>query len=186
VRLRVSLWFAPKIGAMDGQFSPAGMGVPWQLSLNRRLTGNCPRFCSREPHLVVHSLSQLDSSLWKKPISSAGGCYGGFSSWIFAPAHSFGVFRAHNSFQRSPREGRKDAGSRTATGYLLSADSSEKLEAGRVVACFRVDAERWKSLGGAQLDLDLAPPRVMGFIARAVSHDVLVAQLRANLRGDVR
>src|SRR5580700_105983 len=41
----------------------------------------------------------------------------------------FDVIRAHNSFERSPRERRKDAGSRTDTGCLLSADRSGKLEA---------------------------------------------------------
>ncbi len=37
----------------------------------------------------------------------------------------------------------------------------ELLETGRVVACFCVDAERRKSLGGAQFDLDLSPPSVV-------------------------
>ena len=35
------------------------------------------------------------------------------------------------------------------------------LEAGRVIASFCVDAERRKSLGGAHLDLDLSPSRIV-------------------------
>ncbi len=42
---------------MDGQFFPAGMEVPWYLSLNSRLTGKCPDSCSSQLCLVVHSLS---------------------------------------------------------------------------------------------------------------------------------
>ena len=39
--------------------------------------------------------------------------------------------------------------------------SSERLETWRVVPCFCVDAEGRKPLGGAQLDFDLAPSRVV-------------------------
>src|SRR5580704_4501212 len=51
---------------------------------------------------------------------------------------------------------------------------------------FCVDAERWKPLRGPQLDLDPAPAGVVRFITRAVAQNVLVAQLRAYLFGDVR
>jgi len=51
----------------------------------------------------------------------------------------------------------------TASASLVepAACSFSNLEAWRVVTSFCVDAQRWKSLGGAQLYLDLAPPCVM-------------------------
>src|SRR5215467_728176 len=42
---------------MGGQFLPAGMGVPWELSFNKGLTGNCPAPCSSRLSPVVDSLS---------------------------------------------------------------------------------------------------------------------------------
>jgi hypothetical protein len=39
--------------------------------------------------------------------------------------------------------------------------ASRSLEAGCIVACLSIDAQRWEPLGGAQLDLDLAPSRVV-------------------------
>jgi hypothetical protein len=60
------------------------------------------------------------------------------------------------------------------------------LAAGRVIACLRIRSERRKSLGRAQLELDLPSARVVGLIAGAVSQDILVAQLHADLGGDVR
>jgi hypothetical protein len=50
----------------------------------------------------------------------------------------------------------------------------------RVVACFCVNAERGKTLGSPQFDLDLAPAGVAGAIARVVTQDILVAQFHAN------
>src|SRR5258708_35506255 len=60
------------------------------------------------------------------------------------------------------------------------------LTAGRVIACLRVRSQRRKSLGGAELDLDLAPARVARLVAWVVSQNILVAQLHTDLRGDVR
>src|SRR5258706_6877711 len=58
--------------------------------------------------------------------------------------------------------------------------------AARVIACLRVRSQRRMSLGGAELDLDLAPARVARLVAWVVSQNILVAQLHADLRGDVR
>jgi len=42
----------------------------------------------------------------------------------------------------------------------------------RVVAYFCVDAERRKTLGSPQFNLDLAPTGVAGPIARVVAHEI--------------
>src|SRR5262249_55958399 len=56
----------------------------------------------------------------------------------------------------------------------------------RVIASLGEHIEGRKALGSAQLDLDLAPTRIVRFIARMVSQNILVTQLHANLGGDVR
>jgi hypothetical protein len=72
----------------------------------------------------------------------------------------------------------------------LSVDESSTdlriLAVRRLTACLRVSSERRKSRGGAQLDLDLPPARVLDLITGAVSQDILVAQLRADLCGYVQ
>jgi len=61
------------------------------------------------------------------------------------------------------------------------------LQTGRVVACFCVDAERRKSLGGAQFDLDLSSPSVVVmYYSGGYPRIYWVAQLRTDLRGNVR
>jgi len=57
---------------------------------------------------------------------------------------------------------------------------------GRVVAGPGVDVERRKALGRAQLDLDLAPARVVSVIARFVTQYILISQLHADLGRNVR
>jgi hypothetical protein len=51
-----------------------------------------------------------------------------------------------------------DNGARRPRGPSFAA---RNLEAGCIVACLSIYAQRWKSLGGAQLDLDLAPSCVV-------------------------
>src|SRR6266446_237942 len=58
--------------------------------------------------------------------------------------------------------------------------------AGSVVARFRVHVEGRKPLGRAELDLDLSPARVMRLIAWTISQDILVSQLHADFRCNVR
>src|SRR5260370_25264737 len=63
--------------------------------------------------------------------------------------------------------------------------ASPNLEPGCVVACFRVNAERRKPLRGPQLDLDLAPARIVGLIVAVVPQHILAAQLLADFCSDV-
>src|SRR5258708_13607954 len=61
-------------------------------------------------------------------------------------------------------------GDRFASGGLEQiSTASPNLEAGRVIACFCVDAQTRKPLRCAQLDLDLAPAGVVGLITRVVT-----------------
>src|SRR3981081_3374110 len=58
--------------------------------------------------------------------------------------------------------------------------------AGSVVASLRVDVERRKPLGRTQLDLDFSPARIMRLIAWPISQDILVSQLHADFRRNIR
>src|SRR5579864_2614781 len=60
------------------------------------------------------------------------------------------------------------------------------LVAWRVVTSLRVHVERRKPFRRAQLDLDFSPARIMCLIARPISQDILVSQLHANFRCNVR
>ena len=87
--------------------------------------------------------------------------------------------RAYYSFVSSRERARKMLDPEPGIDSLLSACSSGKLEDWRIVTSFCVDAERRKPLGGAPLDLDLAPSGIVRFITRVISKNILVAQLRA-------
>ena len=52
--------------------------------------------------------------------------------------------------------------------------------AGGVISGLGIDAERRKSLGCAQLDLELAPARVVSLVAWSIAEDILVSQLHAD------
>src|SRR5262245_36389323 len=78
------------------------------------------------------------------------------------------------------KNARERAGSRNCTPL------KGRLVAGSVIAGFGEYIEGRQALGSAQLDLDLAPARVMNLVARMVSQNILVTQLHANLGGDVR
>src|SRR6266446_4412053 len=55
-----------------------------------------------------------------------------------------------------------------------------------VVARLRVHVEGRKPLGRTQLDLDFSPARVMRLIAWPISQDILISQLHADFRCNVR
>ena len=76
-----------------------------------------------------------------------------------------------------------------STGKSAETSGTEflaRLVTGGVVAGFVKDAEGREAFGSAKLDLDFAPARVMRFVARMVSQNILVTQLHANFTGDVR
>src|SRR6202035_5838202 len=54
------------------------------------------------------------------------------------------------------------------------------------VAALGIHSERRESLRGPELDFDLPPLAVMCALARPVPDNILVAQLHADLRGDIR
>src|SRR5450432_2668746 len=56
----------------------------------------------------------------------------------------------------------------------------------RVVSRLGINAERRQSLRRAQLNLNFSPSRVVCFVAWPVSDDILVSQLHADFRRDVR
>src|SRR5258708_33880585 len=56
----------------------------------------------------------------------------------------------------------------------------------RVVSGLRISREGRESLGGAQLDLDFPPTRVMNVIAWFVSQYILIAHLHADFRSNIR
>src|ERR1700674_402615 len=60
------------------------------------------------------------------------------------------------------------------------------LMAGGVVAGFCVDVERRQSFRRMHLDFNFAPTSIVRFITRPVSQNILIAQLHADFRGDVR
>src|SRR5271165_6399022 len=74
----------------------------------------------------------------------------------------------------------KDAGLKTRATKAL------RLVAGCVVAGLVVYRERWQAAGGAELDFNLAPARVVRFVAWMISQDILISQLHADLGSDVR
>src|SRR5262245_5867368 len=83
--------------------------------------------------------------------------------------------------------GAKESARRTSDGMAAAlAARVNRSVTWRVVTGFGEDVERREPLGSAQLDLDLAPPRVMRLVTRMVSQNILVTQLHANLGGDVR
>src|SRR5437016_11026479 len=52
--------------------------------------------------------------------------------------------------------------------------------AGGVISGIGIDAEGRKPLGCAQLDLELAPARVVGLVAWSIAENILVSQLHAD------
>src|SRR5260370_28964321 len=66
------------------------------------------------------------------------------------------------------------------------AETNESSVARGVVAGLRVHVERRKPLGCAQLDFDLSPARVMCLVAWPISHYILLFQLHADFRRNVR
>src|SRR5215469_12566985 len=61
-----------------------------------------------------------------------------------------------------------------------------ELVARGVIASFGEDVEGWKTFRGAKFDLDFAPAGVMRLVARMVSQNILITQLHANFRRNVR
>ena len=55
-----------------------------------------------------------------------------------------------------------------------------------VVAGLRVDREGGETFGRPELDFDLAPAGVVSVVAWSVSQNILIAQLHADLGGNVR
>src|SRR5690348_11539244 len=55
-----------------------------------------------------------------------------------------------------------------------------------VIASLRVNVERRKPFWRAQLDLDLSPARIVCFVTWAISEDILISQLHADFRRDIR
>jgi len=74
-------------------------------------------------------------------------------------AHCSVTARARYSVVRSREHAKRPIYNLVPTRF--SALAAGNLEAGRVVTGLCIDTERWKSLGGAQLDLNFAPARVM-------------------------
>src|SRR5215472_6103112 len=58
--------------------------------------------------------------------------------------------------------------------------------AGRVITSLRVNRERRESSRSAQFDFDLPPPRVVSFVAWSIAEHILVSQLHADFRRDIR
>src|SRR5207249_11807877 len=58
--------------------------------------------------------------------------------------------------------------------------------AGSVIPRLGEDSERGEPSWGAQFDLDLPPPRVVSFVAWSIAEHILVSQLHADFRRDIR
>ena len=102
----------------------------------------------------------------------------------FAKPTKDGASESEEGEERRARERRKqqiprakDARGMTRVGIV---EIDGLLVAGGVVAGLGVDVEGRESLGGAKLDFDFAPARVMNFVTRPISQNILVSQLHAD------
>src|ERR1700726_3524684 len=125
----------------------------------------------RSSNTVVCSTTRLTSTriLESCPLLApgGGGTLGVVGICAIAPRHNTSVENA----SRGTKYGRERTDCLVARG---------------VVASLRVYVERRQPLGCAQLDLDFSPPRIMCLIAWPISQDILVSQLHADFRCDVR
>src|ERR1700686_4594753 len=126
----------------------------------------------RSSSTVVCSTTRLTSTRildsCPPPASGGGGgALGGVGICASAPTHTTSAKNANKA--------RKCGGE--VNGFLVARG---------VVASLRVYVERRKPLGCAQLDLNFSPARIMCLIAWPISQDILVSQLHADFRCDVR
>src|SRR5262245_21247299 len=146
------------------------------------LSSNTRKFSSLNPstnfprssRTVVCRMTRLTSTLMLPPCEldwpGGGGCVCG---------REMGLSCAKEA-------GAKQSAKSTRDGMAVLAARVNWSVTRRVVAGLGEHIKGREPLGGAQLDLDFAPARVVRPVAWMVSQNILVTQLHANLGGDVR
>src|SRR5215472_13177114 len=71
------------------------------------------------------------------------------------------------------------------TNLATRGNAERKSVAGCVISRLAVDGKRRESARCAQFDLDLAPARVVSFVAWSIAEDILVSQLHADFRSNI-